>query len=627
VTRLTALIFMLISVCGAAAHGAELVRAIDHPNFSRLLFSIDSDSTWELTQTGRSASLRLPGRKERFDVTSVFDRMSRSRILSISQAVDSDALLVELELGCDCAVTASPITPGQLAIDVLRRDRPAADPGVDESGLEQVGNAVLKLDRNAQFGQVHEAPTSDDKLPATFQTSNESISVTESTDRDVLAAEDLAGSVAAEARLLEAEIGGVVAEGLLSPDITLSLPDPASGPESTLIESRDSDERELPSVPPMKQSTAAFSVPPTQARVTSAFEPVREWHQLQAENSDWVGSCDEFVIDQRNTSESVSVSQQIGNLRSRLVREDGSTDPMSLRALAQLYISVGFGVEAAAVLEQVAAPDSYDTVLIDIAKVIDNEETSGALAVVARDCPKQLGFWMIAAGESFDVASEDDLVAGLSVLPETIRRSIAELVVSNARDRFPTLDQRIERLVERSPQTDYPEMPETMVERLTKAADNLIADRSLGSVSTSLPNAAIPSQTGPRAESHASTEFGREVASQTLDLDLAITAKELKGTDSGLKAVISMAEYSARNGNILSAIEALDDAIEDYDFGKQEIYEAGTRILMDAENGGSNSQYILAALAGRKFLLNPDHQQYVDAKIAELGLPNLIVFR
>ncbi len=108
------------------AAGAEdvRIRSGEHAGFSRIVLEFGERPPWSLRLGDRRATVLLGPGDRRLDAKDVFARIPRTRI----RAVTATAEGLELELGCDCAVTAFEVRRAALAIDVAdapgsRRER------------------------------------------------------------------------------------------------------------------------------------------------------------------------------------------------------------------------------------------------------------------------------------------------------------------------------------------------------------------------------------------------------------------------------------------------------------------------------------------------------------------------
>ncbi|MEM8656692.1 MAG: hypothetical protein AAGF22_01235, partial [Pseudomonadota bacterium] len=122
VLRVLALMAALLAVMPreVAAQQPTSVRAIEHPEFSRLVLSLPPNVEPSLIVDGASARLSLAGEQVEYDFSGVFDRMPRDRIRAVNLATVGTDTIITLSLGCSCTVQLEPIGSRFLAVDVRR---------------------------------------------------------------------------------------------------------------------------------------------------------------------------------------------------------------------------------------------------------------------------------------------------------------------------------------------------------------------------------------------------------------------------------------------------------------------------------------------------------------------------
>ena len=140
----------------ALAQQTFRVRAGEHANYSRLVIPMPSDLAWEFTRTNRSAELFVPSEQADFDFAEVFDRIPRSRLLSLKSSAGPGGVSLRLSLACDCDVNAD-ISGQYLIIDVLDA---ADDDGQNDLAetAEQAENAEQEPDASAVKKPVSRPP-------------------------------------------------------------------------------------------------------------------------------------------------------------------------------------------------------------------------------------------------------------------------------------------------------------------------------------------------------------------------------------------------------------------------------------------------------------------------------------
>ncbi len=94
------------------------VRSGEHENFSRLVVYLSPEQTWKLEKKSEDYVLIVPGWDEGFDVSSVFERMPKNRIVDLT----SDGASLTIKLGCTCRAIAQPFGSEAVIIDVATNE-------------------------------------------------------------------------------------------------------------------------------------------------------------------------------------------------------------------------------------------------------------------------------------------------------------------------------------------------------------------------------------------------------------------------------------------------------------------------------------------------------------------------
>jgi hypothetical protein len=125
-------------------------------------------------------------------------------------------------------------------------------------------------------------------------------------------------------------------------------------------------------------------------------------------------------------------AEAITALRSSLAADIDVIDEARALALARLYISLGFGAEARAVLDSLVPRDPSAQLLSAISRVVDGEPGPSALFAGLADCPGRAQLWFaLATGRA---GAPDAVEFAVSELPLALRRQVGpRLIESYAR--------------------------------------------------------------------------------------------------------------------------------------------------------------------------------------------------
>jgi hypothetical protein len=118
-----------------AAEGGPILGG-EHVGFSRLVLEIEPGSDWSLETAPGRAALVLPGRAVEFATDGTFEKLPKTRIQAVRPLADGAGTRVEVDISCDCLVSALLVGTRFVALDV-------ADPGVVPPGVEAAAQRPL----------------------------------------------------------------------------------------------------------------------------------------------------------------------------------------------------------------------------------------------------------------------------------------------------------------------------------------------------------------------------------------------------------------------------------------------------------------------------------------------------
>lgn len=355
--RRAGLAFVLTILSGSMALAQQVtVQSGDHDGFTRLVAAIGAGRDWATTRSDRELRIAFSPDSPTFDLSRVFDLISRDRLRSIEN--DNGLVLV---LACDCTVEITRYQDRYAVIDIS--DDPYLPPAPPPPSL-----AELPL-----FTGRVSAPA----LPAVPLPDPAAIAEPTPLPTPPFAIED-AGSLLAE------QLARAAAAGLLDPapnqplstaDPVAASPDPVARDQSVPV----IPETEPPSAPPPILAANAYdlNIAETPGRLvvstatTCIAAPVRP---IGA----WTGDF--------------SFLNGLGRLRARVFDDRGTLDAANALELAELYLVHGFGAEAAFWLGEMASPPAFHTAL---AHFLDHRAEGVFGAFEDHDlCQPQLLLWL-----------------------------------------------------------------------------------------------------------------------------------------------------------------------------------------------------------------------------------------
>ncbi|WP_353473531.1 hypothetical protein PVT71_05660 [Salipiger sp. H15] len=399
----------------AVAQQIEM-RSGEHGGFTRLVLDIPAGLGWRAGSSG-PASYRVEFDKGgfQFGFDAVYRRITRDRVSNVAALADGAG--VDLALACDCVVEASQQGGGMIVMDV--RPRRAGDPPpaplpvpvaqVDEPTPLVSPSAAPVLDLGILPGDIgHSAarallPSFDPgpRLAAEIGTSPEDRAIAESF-----------GQSLAEQLALGATRGLLDADGPLSQlPATEELPKHGDGEPGVA--------RDPPGAAPDHSMSAEMLTGPA-SRGFGASSVLRIGGQkacLDDRRLDlpgWFGSDGEEAALAR-----------LGALRARLVGEFDRIDTRVQRELAQLYISLGFGAEARALLQ--LEDDIPDPVLMTLATLVDGGGDPAGVFAGQSECHGRAALWAVLGAKELPASAEiaaPAVLATFEELPLSLRRTL-----------------------------------------------------------------------------------------------------------------------------------------------------------------------------------------------------------
>ena len=117
--RLFVAAVLAIWAIGTSAMGQEAlrVRAGEHATYSRLVVPVPPATEWSFTSASRSAELFVPIPGSNFVYDQVFDRIPKTRILSLNAEETEGGAILRLAFACACEANAS-VSGRYLVIDI-----------------------------------------------------------------------------------------------------------------------------------------------------------------------------------------------------------------------------------------------------------------------------------------------------------------------------------------------------------------------------------------------------------------------------------------------------------------------------------------------------------------------------
>ena len=410
-----------------AAAQTVLVKAGEHPGFTRLVLELPQPVDWQLGRTGDGYDLRLKTDGLRFDLTRVFDTIQRTRLAAIWMDPASGGL--RLGVACACHAIPFEFRPGIIVVDV--RDGPPPNGSSFELALD--GSKPDRLvprpsPRPRQRPQPAAAPggpsaAGGPRGPEAGKSSTGAPAPAYSgPGYDWTAARD---AVAATKAL----------PGPLPPP----LPDPVShdlGPLKTALLrqlGRGAAQGVVQMAQPSLTARNAGEPLPTGPRANIHFGRMPGFDVVTRRDPDAMLAQDGATcipddrLDVAGWAGDLPVSVQIADTRARLLGEFDRPDAGAVAIAARMMIHFGFGAEARQLLEQMPVDHPDAPLWISMAGTVDGAaDDAGPFAGMA-GCDTAAALWAVAASAKVSLGAPPQTVAVLrafSALPAHLRRTL-----------------------------------------------------------------------------------------------------------------------------------------------------------------------------------------------------------
>ncbi|MFW8633957.1 hypothetical protein [Cribrihabitans pelagius] len=451
-----------LAAAGSARAQTIVARSGEHGDFSRLVMRLPDGADWSLTQSGRTATLNLDAPAAVFDTSRVFNLIPRTRLQALDQAAPGQPL--RLQLGCACDVETFVQRDGYLVIDI-RDGKNGPERETFQPELRTAGSGILPLvpaapaasgyrfnlpnsaiaDARQMLGRAFASgapgraaatPALVSPPPAAADTGGQRaelgavlplspVAAADSRQRaetagpsvrvpaagllmDLEESERAAAVSASEQRLLQ-QLGRAANQGLLT--ITGDAIANAVSPDG---------------LDPMGRAGRPLD-PLGHVAVTSAID--RETG-LMPDPVDANAQADHCLpgtaLAVQNWGNDRPFSQQVGPLRSALVREFDDVNPAGVMALARIYLYFGFGAEARSLMEILpdAQRDSQALAILEpLSLLLDGAALpEGHPFTGQQTCEGSSAFWgALAEGSIRKSANTDAIQQAFSKLPAHLR--------------------------------------------------------------------------------------------------------------------------------------------------------------------------------------------------------------
>ncbi|WP_208348138.1 hypothetical protein [Pseudaestuariivita rosea] len=381
------LFLILFSIMTASVAHAEtiLVRSGEHTGFSRLVLDFDDLPDWSFVERDATYDLEILNQDIRFDTSSVFRKIPRKRIISVSDSRDG---VLSLKVNCDCTVEAFEHRGRSIVLDVIDRTSDGAKRVVVRPAQHQPKPDIFPIvfDETAD----HKASPAPD-----------TIKIIETLEYDRQRVSD------AQAQLLR-QLSEVFADGILQTD-----------PQST---EKQIDEavvivEEIQSAEPNVRLSSS-------SEENDRVNPVLDDDQQCLSNDQ---------INIASWGQSGQFTAGVATWRTKLVEEFDQTNQQGLKGLIRHYLYFGFGAEAIHLIENVGLISDDREALLAMAYLFEyGESPQNGFFQNMYLCENASALWAILeAPDNIKNANTAAVLREFNALPKHLRQVLGPRLSEN----------------------------------------------------------------------------------------------------------------------------------------------------------------------------------------------------
>jgi hypothetical protein len=402
-------------------HAREIeVRSGEHDTFTRIVLNIPAGTKWALTQTGKLAELTVNLPDIQFDTSQVFSRISRTRLLGVSQKKSGEAL--QLEFGCECTVAGFTQSGSLLVIDIQDPER-----------LTNATYSIFDAAPTLRFSNIASTETHNPNLSWKLRSATPSI-IEEPVQLDKLDGASVVGLStqntmenvnASELRLLS-QIDRAATQGLLHRNMQISRNDSTATAE---IAGNESQRNNSDTKRPLQISVTA---------ITSMDRDFAKMDEQGLQTIDQTSCLSAEHVALSNWGNGLPFGTQIGNRRSKLFGEFDSLNQQAVTDLARNLLFFGFGAEAKKALDLIAVENLTHEVLNALAEILDNGQILAQNPFMnQKRCDSDVALWAYLADPDFSPTDETNSAAVLTAftrLPDHLRILLGPILIRKFSD-------------------------------------------------------------------------------------------------------------------------------------------------------------------------------------------------
>ena len=381
--RLSILAFSLLVTSAQAQTGDPMIAAGEHGRFSRIVVQ-NGGADIEVVQTDRQVKLYNVTNPSAFNLRDVNLLRKAHRVLQAEKVLMGNGGYIELTLACDCQVEASSSYDGKFVIDVMAKEQShanGADPKAPQDGKPEEHKESKPVNPSIEEDRMTVAQARDRMVSLLQQAADNGLISVEENDESPL------HITPQEEETYETATPETIGEHIvLAGDLN------------------------------NKQETAQ----PIEAAPVKTEKP--------ANNAN--STClNDQVLEIKNDKFEEAPLVQITELQSAIVDASGADRDHLTRELISGFLSIGFGAEALALLNDQGAENSP---LADISRIIaERPVDQNSRLLSAEGCSGAHALWQAAAETPDNVASKVEASGNaVSALPSRLKSMIATRIAA-----------------------------------------------------------------------------------------------------------------------------------------------------------------------------------------------------
>lgn len=399
-----------------------VVKSGEHAGFSRLFIDFHRATRWRLSPRGDGYELKVASADAEFDPSRVFRLIPRDRIAGLDPFPGG----LTLSVSCDCHAEAFEVGPGQLVIDIHD-----GKPEDIEASFGTLPEEVAAESDPGPGSDTAIAPREADPITPDFAATLPITVLPRADDtlwRQNSTPPRLDGAdphIAAARRDLVEQLARGMSQGVIQFD-PLEIPH--------LQSSRpDHPSEDNPPLPrdPVPDTPEISLLDHLNLRAVTTFDRDSTAAALARNAGGPDPHClSDAALSLPDLPDNMVPAEAIADLRGDLTGELDRTDANKLDTLVRLYVFLGFGTEAAALVETFDLPGDHRQLLLEMAALLETGHApADGLLASQTTCPGAAALWGAAAA-AMPLGYRPDFSAmnrQMSELPLTLRRALVPL--------------------------------------------------------------------------------------------------------------------------------------------------------------------------------------------------------